>query len=259
MRGLILAGGAGTRLYPLTAVTNKHLVPVGNLPMIEYPLYTIGKMTLDSLSIVTGGVHFKEIAGYFASVHPEVNPSFHYQQQAGGIAQAIQVAEPFLRGSKLAIVLGDNIFEDDFTRAVQEFNASSFGAMLFLKQVQDAQRFGVAEVVGDRIINIEEKPKDPKSNLAVTGLYFYDETVFDKIARLKPSAREELEVTDLNNAYLREGKLGFALVNGFWSDAGTYPSRRFCQEFVKHGLEQRVIKSMNSKAFDLIKTNLYSQ
>jgi len=258
MRGLILAGGKGTRLYPLTAVTNKHLVPVGNLPMIEYPLYTLAWMTLGSLSIVTGGENFKEIASYISMAHPELNPSFHYQKQAGGISQAIQVAEPFLKGSKVAVILGDNVFEDDFASAAQEFETSGLGAMLFLKPVSDPQRFGVVELADGRIVNIVEKPNVPKSNLAVTGLYFYDETVFDKIARLKPSARGELEVTDLNNAYLQEGKLGYRIIPGFWSDAGTYPSRRVCQEFVGRGLENRVLASLPLGAFKLIGRNFDS-
>lgn len=256
MRGVILAGGHGSRLYPLTAVTNKHLTPIGNLPMIEYPLHTFGSLNLVSISIVTGGEHFKDIAGYLVGVHPEHNFSFHYQKTAGGIAQALQVPGAFLKGNKLAVILGDNIFEDDFAEAAKSFENSDYGAMLFLKRVIDPERFGVAEVSGDNIVSIEEKPKSPKSDLAVTGLYFFDDTVFEKIAKLRPSSRGELEVTDLNNLYLAEGRLTYALVDGFWSDSGTCSSRRVCEDFVRKGLEKRVMGSLSSDIRKKILDNL---
>lgn len=256
MRGVILAGGQGSRLYPLTAVTNKHLTSVGNLPMLEYPLHTLSSLNLDSISIVTGGEHFRDLAGYLVGVHPEHNFSFHYQKTAGGIAQALQVPGAFLGGNKLAVILGDNVFEEDFSQAAAQFMNSNYGAMLFLKKVHDPQRFGVAEVSGTRIVSIEEKPKEPKSDLAVTGLYFFDETVFEKIAKLKPSARGELEVTDLNNLYLAEGRLTYALVNGFWSDAGTCSSRRVCEDFVRKGLENKVIGSLSGESRKKILDNM---
>jgi glucose-1-phosphate thymidylyltransferase len=241
MKGIILAGGKGTRLFPLTAVTNKHLVAVGNLPMIEYPLYTLSNLDLDSLSVVTGGEHFQAISEYLTRIHPKINFSFHYQREAGGIAQALALTEPFVKDSKLAVILGDNVFEDEVHLAASDFGNNSYdnGAMLFLKQVRDPERFGIAQIEGERIVSIEEKPKNPRSDLAVTGLYFYDQTVFDKIRRLKPSARGELEITDVNNLYLEEGRLGFRVLDGFWSDAGTYESRALCQEYVRHGLEKR--------------------
>ena len=256
MKGLILAGGKGTRLYPLTSVTNKHLVPVGNLPMIEYPLFTLRNIIPESISIVTGGENFKEIAGYLAEVHKELKFSFHYQPQAAGIAQAISITEPFLRGSNLAVILGDNIFEDDFYEARNEFEKSRAGAMIFLKEVQDPERFGVAELKNGRVVTLDEKPENPKSNLAVTGIYFYDPSVFDKIKELRPSARGEFEITDLNNSYILEGRLAYHLVGGFWSDAGTVSSRAKCEEFVHQRLEQRVINSLPKDIKSIVEHNV---
>lgn len=244
MKGIILAGGKGTRLYPLTAVTNKHLVAVGNLPMIEYPLYTLCELGIESLSVVSGGEHFKEISEYLSKMHPEINFSFHYQREAGGIAQALSLTEPFVKDSRLAVILGDNIFEDEAKTAAEEFNNSNDGAMLFLKHVKDPSRFGIAEIKDDKIISIIEKPNNPKTDLAVTGLYFYDQTVFDKIRKLKPSKRGELEITDVNNLYLEERRLGFKILNDFWSDAGTYESRALCEEYVRHGLGKKISKRL---------------
>ena len=244
MKGIILAGGKGTRLYPLTAVTNKHLVPVGNIPMIEYPLFTLKGLNVDSISVVTGGEHFQDIAKYLGTLHLDTAFSYHYQAEAGGIAQALSLTEKFVRNGKIAVILGDNIFENDFLEAAKKFEESNLGAMIFLKKVNDPSRFGVAEIVDGKIMSLEEKPKEPKSNLAVTGLYFYDETVFDKIKLLKPSARGEFEITDVNNAYLKEGKLGYHILDGFWSDAGTCESRRFCEDFVKLWHEKKVLESI---------------
>ena len=244
MKGVILAGGSGTRLYPLTAVTNKHLVPVGNLPMIEYPLFTLRRLGISSLHTVTGGEHFQAISGYLATTHPDLNSAFYYQQRAGGIAEALSLVEGSVTGHRIAVILGDNVFEENFRGEAEEFAKSRLGAMFFLKKVPDPQRFGVAEVCGDKVVSIEEKPQYPKSDLAVAGLYFYDETVFDRIRGLKPSARGELEVTDLNNSYLIEGKVGFKILEGFWSDAGTVTSRRRCEEMVLKGLEKEIINSL---------------
>jgi len=240
MKGIILAGGKGTRLWPLTVVTNKHLVPVGSLPMIEYPLFTISQLGVDSISVVTGGEHFKEIAGYLGELHRNTPFAYHFQPEAGGIAQALLLSEKFVKNEKVAVILGDNIFEEDYKKAAEEFEKSNMGAMLFLKVVEDAKRFGVAEIKDDKIISIEEKPSNPKSNLAVTGLYFYDSTVFDKIRKLKPSPRGELEITDVNNMYVQEGKAGYKIVNGFWSDAGTVESRQRCEYFTKLGHEKKI-------------------
>jgi glucose-1-phosphate thymidylyltransferase len=247
MKGIILAGGKGTRLHPLTAVTNKHLVPVGSLPMIEYPLHTLIRIGANHLSVVTGGEHFQSIAAYLGTQHPEKNFSFHYQAEAGGIAQALSLVGPHIKERKIAVILGDNIFEEDFASAAKIFESSNLGAMVFLKEVGNPQAFGVAELSGDKIFGIEEKPKAPKSNLAVTGLYFYDETVFDKIKKLSPSGRGELEITDVNNMYLKEGRLGFSIVKGFWSDAGTHESRDRCEAFVRKELEKRVANHLGLK------------
>lgn len=240
MKGVILAGGKGMRLWPLTAVTNKHLIPVGNLPMIEYPLFVLRKLNVSSISVVTGGEHFQHIAKYLGEMHPDINFSYHYQEGAGGIAQALSLIEKFVGKEKIAVVLGDNIFAGDFYEAARKFEESSLGAMLFLKRVKDPERFGVVQINGDKIISIEEKPKTPKSDLIAIGLYFYDSTVFDKIKKLKPSDRGELELTDVNNMYLEEGNLGYHLLDGFWSDAGTFESRKVAEDFVKQGFEKRV-------------------
>jgi len=235
MRAIILAGGNGTRLFPLTTVTNKHLVSVGNLPMIEYPLFTLRRMGMDSVNIVTGGEHFQHIANYLSNIHKNLKFSFHSQLEAGGIAQALLLTEKFVKEEKIAVILGDNVFEEDFSEAAKEFEDSNLGAMLFLKEVPDARRFGVANVDNyeKKIVEIEEKPKEPKSNLAVTGIYFYDSTVFDKIKTLKSSARGELEITDVNNLYIREGRCGFKVLEGFWSDAGTFESLFKAAKFLK--------------------------
>ena len=245
MKGIILAGGKGTRLWPLTEVTNKHLVPVGALPMIEYPLYTLNQLGVDSISIVTGGEHFQNIATYLAKTHPDINFSYHYQAEAGGIAQALSLTEPYVRGEKLAVILGDNVFEGNFAKVAREFENSVLGAMFFLKSVNDPERFAVAEIMGERIINSEEKPKKPKTNLAVTGLYFFDASVFKKIAFLSPSRRGELEITDVNNLYITEGETGFHMLSDFWSDAGIPESRMNCEAVVRNGLEQRVFKTIS--------------
>jgi len=244
MKGVILAGGKGTRMMPLTAVTNKHLIPVGKLPMIEYPLFTLGRLGVSSISVVTGGEHFQNISAYLSGMHQEINFSYHDQREAGGIAQALSLTEPYLGNKRIAVILGDNIFEGDFSECAKKFEDSDFGAMLFLKEVGDPERFGVAELGDGRVVGIEEKPSSPKSNFAVTGLYFYDATVFDKIRKLRPSGRGELEITDVNNQYVEEGELGYQIVEGFWSDAGTHESRNHCEQFVRGGLEQEVWQTL---------------
>lgn len=256
MKGVILAGGKGTRLFPLTAVTNKHLVPVGNLSMIEYPLYTIKKIGVDSISVVTGGEHFQHIAKYLGEFHKEIRFSHHYQPEAGGIPQALSYTEFFVNDGKIAVILGDNIFEESFYEAAKKFKDSDLGAMLFLKKVSDPQRFGIAEVIDDKIVSIEEKPKIPRSDLAVTGLYFYDSSVFDKIKKLKPSGRGELEIADVNNMYIQEGRSGFSIIDGFWSDAGTFESRKRAEEFIKQGLESQIISSLPEETRKLLPKDL---
>jgi glucose-1-phosphate thymidylyltransferase len=222
MKGVILAGGTGSRLYPLTKITNKHLLPVYDKPMIYYPLQTLIDAQLDEIMIVSGRGHagdFLELLGSGAEFG--VHLTYEIQEGAGGIAQALGLAEDFADDDDVAVILGDNIFQDNVCEAVQTFES---GAHVFLKDVPDANRFGVAEIAADHIISIEEKPHVPKSNYAVTGLYLYDNDVFEIISTLKPSGRGELEITDVNNEYIRRGAMSYSVLEGFWSDAGTFES-----------------------------------
>lgn len=222
MKGVILAGGTGSRLYPLTKVTNKHLLPVYDKPMIYYPLQTLIDAGLDEIMIVSGrghAGHFLELLGSGSEFG--VHLTYEIQEKAGGIAQALGLAEDFADEDNVAVILGDNIFQDNVHDTVQSFES---GARIFLKEVPDASRFGVAELKGNRIASIEEKPASPKSNYAVTGLYLYDNNVFEKIRTLKPSGRGELEITDANNDYIRQGAMSYSLLEGYWSDAGTFES-----------------------------------
>jgi glucose-1-phosphate thymidylyltransferase len=234
MKGIILAGGLGTRLLPLTRVTNKHLLPIYKKPMIYYPLETLVGAGLKDIMIVTGG----ESAGDFLKLLrsgrefglKEIH--FAYQEGAGGIADALALAEDFADGEKIVVILGDNIIEDNIKKFVDDFEGQEFeingkkvgGAKIFLKEVSDAERFGVAEIKDRKIIGIEEKPKKPKSKYAVTGLYMYDNQVFDVIRSLKPSERGELEITDVNNFYIKQRTMTYEILKGFWSDAGTFDS-----------------------------------
>jgi glucose-1-phosphate thymidylyltransferase len=222
MKGIILAGGTGSRLYPLTKVTNKHLLPVYDKPMICYPLQTLVNAGITEIMIVSGrghAGHFLELLG--SGMEFGVQLTYEIQDGSGGIAEALGLAQKWTNNECVTVILGDNIFEDSIRDAVQSFTS---GARVFLKAVPDAQRFGVAEIAGNQILSIEEKPKKTKSNLAVTGLYIYDSGVFRIIRNLKPSARGELEITDVNNAYIRKGTMSYSLLRGFWSDAGTFDS-----------------------------------
>ncbi len=226
MKGVILAGGLGTRLYPCTKVTNKHLLPVFNKPMIYYPLLTMVNAGLKDIMIVTGGNYagdFLRILGNGKEFGLK-DISYTYQEGEGGIADALRLAENFAEGEKIFVMLGDNIIEDDVSNDIKEFEQQKDGAKIFLKEVPDPERFGVAEIKDGKVVNIEEKPKKPKSNLAVIGLYLYDNTVFDIIRTLKPSARGELEITDVNNAYIKKGKMTYSIIKGWWTDAGTFES-----------------------------------
>jgi glucose-1-phosphate thymidylyltransferase len=226
MKGIVLAGGTGSRLLPLTKVTNKHLLPVYRKPMIFYPIQTLVDAGINDILIVTGGKNagdFLRLLGNgreFGLKHI----AYTYQEGEGGIADALSLAEHFAEGGKICVVLGDNILEGSIRGAVEDFRQQEKGAKILLKEVPDPQRFGVAEVVGDRIAGIEEKPAHPKSNYAVTGVYMYDGSVFDKVKELVPSRRGELEITDVNNAYIREGTMTFAHLDGWWTDAGTFDS-----------------------------------
>jgi len=226
MKGVILAGGEGTRLLPLTRVTNKHLLPVGTKPMIYYPIETLVKSGIKDILIVTGGNNPGDFLKLLRDGREFGLKEIHYtyQEGSGGIAQALSLAEDFADGGKIVVILGDNIFEDTFSEAVRDFEKQEKGAKIFLKEVPDPYRFGVAEIKDGKIVNIEEKPKKPKSNLAVTGLYMYDNQVFDIIKTLKPSERGELEITDVNNFYIRQGAMTYEILKGYWTDAGTFPS-----------------------------------
>ncbi len=226
MKGIILAGGLGTRLYPLTKVTNKHLLPVYDKPMIYYPIQTLINAGIDDILIVTGG----NSAGDFLKLLGNGKEfglrhiNYTYQEGEGGIAEALRLAEFFAAGEKICVVLGDNIIEKNIRMAVEGFRKQKGGAKILLKEVPDPHRFGVAEVKGDRIVSVEEKPKEPRSNFAVIGIYLYDAAVFDIIKTLRPSGRGELEITDVNNRYIEEGWMTWDVLEGWWTDAGTFES-----------------------------------
>ncbi len=224
MKGVILAGGLGTRLYPLTKVTNKHLLPVYNKPMIFYPIATLVNAGIDEIMVVTGGPH----CGHFMSILKNGHElgikhlEYAYQENEGGIAQALSLAEEFVDGDNCTVILGDNTSDADIADPVKNFDE---GALIFLKEVPDPERFGIATFAKDdptKITNITEKPKNPDSNMAVTGVYIYDPQVFKFIKEVKPSGRGELEITDVNNKYVEKGQLKWAELKGYWWDAGTF-------------------------------------
>lgn len=226
MKGIILAGGLGTRLNPLTKITNKHLLPIYDEPMIYYPIRTLVEAGISDILIVTGGNSagdFLRLLGNgkeFGLKH--VN--YTYQEGEGGIAQALDLAQHFADNDKIVVILGDNIIEGSIRRAVEDFEKQPGGAKIFLKEVPDPERFGVPIIDGNHITAIEEKPKKPKSNYAVIGIYMYDEHVFDIIKTLRPSDRGELEITDVNNAYIKNNMMTFEIIDGWWTDAGTFES-----------------------------------
>lgn len=231
MKGIILAGGTGSRLFPLTKVTNKHLLPIGQYPMLYHLISKLKKAGIYEIFIVTGKEHAGAIVNLLGSGY-EMGLHFTYriQDQAGGIAQALGLAETFVGNDRCTVILGDNIFEDDITEYVENFKQQKEGAKILIKQVDDPERYGVPELKGDSIVGIEEKPKNPKSNYCVTGIYMYDSTVFDIINTLKPSARGELEITDVNNEYIRRGTLTYDKLKGWWTDAGTFESLKRANE-----------------------------
>lgn len=248
MKGVILAGGTGTRLRPYTLIANKHTAPIaGGWPMILYPLKTLIDAGINDILVITGrpnqefGEQIMQLLGsgkrlheIFGSDKLNVDITYRVQDEAGGIAQAIGLAEKFVGNEKFVVILGDNIFGDNIHDHVKQFEQSNQKAKIFLKEVDDPWRFGVAELKGDRVVGIEEKPKTPKSKYAVTGLYMYDgSNVFDIIKQLKPSGRGELEVTDINNAFVANGTLGFAILKSFWTDAGTPESLERAAAYIK--------------------------
>ncbi len=226
MKGVILAGGLGSRLSPCTLVTNKHLLPVYDRPMIYYPLMALVNAGIRDILIVTGG-HFAgdflKLLGNGKEVGLE-HLNYSYQEGEGGIADALSLAEYFAGGEPICVVLGDNIIEGNIVGAVKDFADQGGGAKILLKQVEDAERFGVPELSDGKVVRIIEKPKDPPSNFAVTGIYFYDSQVFDMIRGLSPSARGELEITDVNNMYIEKNQLTYSELEGWWTDAGTFNS-----------------------------------
>jgi glucose-1-phosphate thymidylyltransferase len=227
MKGVVLAGGLGSRLYPLTKITNKHLLPVFDKPMIYYPIQCLVNAGIAEIMVVTGGNY----AGHFLQLLRNGSDfglrrlGYAYQEGEGGIADALKLAEEFADGDSICVVLGDNIIEGNIKKAADEFAAQGGGAKIMLKEVHDPERFGVASVAGDgKVTSIVEKPKEPQSNLAVIGIYMYDAEVFNICRELKPSDRGELEITDVNNEYLRRGNLTCEVLNGWWTDAGTFES-----------------------------------
>lgn len=237
MKGVILAGGTGSRLAPLTLVTNKHLLPIYDQPMVHYPIKCLTNAGIEEILVVTGGEH----AGDFLRLlkngkHLGIRHlEYAYQEGSGGIADALKLAQDFADGEPICVILGDNIIEKNIKAAAINYREQKHGAKILLKQVPDPHRFGVARLESSRIVEITEKPKSPSSDLAVTGIYFYDQTVFEICATLKPSGRGELEITDVNNAYLKAGTLTHEILEGWWTDAGTISSLYRATKYVAEG------------------------
>ncbi len=249
MKGVVLAGGSGSRLRPLTAVTNKHLLPVHNQPMIFYPIQTLVNAGITDIMIVTGGNSagdFLKLLGNgkaFGLKHL----NYTYQEGEGGIAAALSLVEHFASGEPVCVVLGDNIIQGNIRAAVDSYREQGKGAKILLKKVTDPQRFGVPQLDGQRVVRIEEKPAEPKSEYAVIGIYMYDERVFEIIRVLKPSGRGELEITDVNNAYIERGEMTWDVLEGWWSDAGTFESLLHASNLVaKTGANNVNMKHANS-------------
>ncbi len=234
LRGVILAGGKGTRLGELTKVTNKHLLPVGPYPMVYHPLKKLVGAGLNDILLVSGTEHmgdFVELLG--SGTAHGCRLTYRVQDEAGGIAQALGLAEHFCMGSRACVLLGDNIFRDPLIPLLEKANSRPDWAWIALKRVPDPNRYGVAELSGENIIGIEEKPAHPKSDTAVVGIYIYPPDVFGRIRGLKPSARGEFEITDVNNQYIAERRMGYVILDGYWTDAGTLDSLDFANELVR--------------------------
>ncbi|MEK3750189.1 sugar phosphate nucleotidyltransferase [Paenibacillus sp. FSL E2-8871] len=235
MKGIILAGGTGSRLYPLTKVTNKHLLPVGKYPMIFHAIYKLKQAGIRDILIVTGKEHMGDVVNLLGS-GSTMHVSFTYkvQDEAGGIAQALGLAEQFVGSDQCVVILGDNVFDEDISQYVENFETQIVGAKILIQKVSDPQRFGVPELQDDRIISIEEKPQIPKSSFAVTGIYMFDSKVFEIIKKLTPSNRGELEITDVNNAYIKRNELTYDVLGGWWTDAGTHSSLARANELARN-------------------------
>lgn len=234
MKGVVLAGGTGSRLFPLTKVTNKHLLPVYDKPMIYYPIQTLVNAGVFDILLVTGGKNAGEFLRLLGNGRDFglKHMNYTYQEREGGIAEALALAEHFADGGPICVILGDNLIEYNICQAAEDFQRQAQGAKVILQKVPDAQRFGVAEIRAGHVVNIEEKPKSPKSDYAVIGIYFFDASVFEKIRRLKPSGRGELEITDVNNFYIQEDALTYEILEGWWTDAGTFESLLRANNFV---------------------------
>jgi len=226
VKGVVLAGGLGSRLQPLTKITNKHLLPVYDQPMIYFPIRTLVRAGINEILLVTGGEHAGDFLRLLGNGKEFGLKRMHYayQEGEGGIAEALGLAESFADGSPICVMLGDNLIQDDLTDAAREFDEDPSGAMLLLKEVSDPERFGVARFENDKLVEIIEKPETPPSNMAVTGIYFYDARVFEIIPKLERSRRGELEITDVNNDYISRDALRHRTLKGWWTDAGTFPS-----------------------------------
>lgn len=226
MKGVVLAGGLGSRLFPLTKITNKHLLPVYDKPMIYYPIQALINAGIDDIMIVTGGNyagHFLQLLGNGKEFGLK-QLNYAYQEGEGGIADALSIVEHFADDEPICVVLGDNIIENNIRQAKEDYEKQGGGAKILLKKVHDPQRFGVPELDGEKVLNIVEKPTNPKSDFAVIGIYFFDNSVFDVIKTLKPSDRGELEITDVNNHYINRGEMTWNELEGWWTDAGTFDS-----------------------------------
>ncbi len=233
LKGVVLAGGTGSRLMPLTKVTNKHLLPVGQKPMIFYPIEKLTSIGIEEILIVTGVDHMGDVVNLLGSgKNFRCRFTYKVQDQAGGIAQALALAENFADNQPMVVILGDNIFQNSLKSYADKFIAQKNGARILLKQVANPQRFGVAEIIDGKIVGIQEKPEEPKSDNAVTGIYFYDDSVFDIIRTLKPSARGEYEITHVNDAYIAREQLEYDILDGWWTDAGTFESLNRANELV---------------------------
>ena len=242
MKGVILAGGLGTRLHPLTKITNKHLLPIYDKPMVYYPIQSLVNAGVTDIMIVTGGKkpgEFLSLIGNGADFGLK-HINYTYQRGEGGIAEALDLAEHWAAGEPICVVLGDNLIEKNIAKAVSDFRAQGKGAKIMLKEVHDPERFGVAELDGEKVLGIEEKPKAPKTNLAVIGIYMYDARVFDVIKTLEPSGRGELEITDVNNWYIKDGSMTYEVLDGWWTDAGTFDSMLRASQLVAEGGANRM-------------------
>jgi glucose-1-phosphate thymidylyltransferase len=244
MKGIVLAGGTGSRLFPLTKITNKHLLPIYDKPMIYYPIRTLVDAGISDIMVVTGGKNSGDFLRLLANGKEFglKHIAYTYQEGEGGIADALSLCEHFADGQAICVILGDNIIEKSIHSAADAFRKQQNGARIMLKEVEDAERFGVAEFSGDKIVGIEEKPARPKSNYAVTGIYMYDRTVFDKVRTCKPSHRNELEITDVNNAYIAEGSMTYSFLDGWWTDAGTFDSLLRAANLVKQTFGESTAK-----------------